>query len=84
MDDEKKDFFKLENKLKKEIYGKIDTRNQLLEELGIRESPDPKLQNLSFKPIMIYEKKNLIKVKDSIHTMGLQRSDYLQVDDEIM
>lgn len=51
MGDERKEFFKLQNKLKKEIYGKVDKKRELLEDLGFIENIDKKNTAMSYKNI---------------------------------
>lgn len=78
MTDESKDFYKLKNSLKKEIYSHIDTYTQVLEVMGLRDTKIRANQNLSFKyKAVSHKEKDMIRIDDSIHTMSLQRSNYL-------
>lgn len=85
MTDESKDFYKLKNSLKKEIYSHIDTYTKVLELLGLRDTKIKSSKHLSFKyKAVSLKEKDMIRIDDSIHTMGLQRSNYLQIDNELM
>jgi|TARA_B110000285_G_C15025767_1_gene564059 hypothetical protein len=68
----RRDYFKLKNTLKQEIYGEVDARYKLLEQLGLRDTHNKKFQKMTFKYASVNEiEKNKIKVHDSVHTMGV-------------
>ena len=83
--DEQKDFFKLRNKLERQIFRKIDTKTQFLERMGFMETQDKKLQKLTFKYEAVNKKmQKEINVHTSFFTKGVQRSNYLMIDNELM
>jgi len=85
MSEGRSDYFKLKNILTQEIYGEVDARYILLEQLGLRDTRKKKFQKMTFKYAAVNEiEKNKIQICDSIHTMGVQRSNYLQVDSATM
>jgi hypothetical protein len=42
MVDGRKDFFRLKNTIKQEVYGEVDTRYQMLEQMGLRDTHNKK------------------------------------------
>lgn len=53
--------------------------------MGLRETLNPNFNKLTFKYSSVNQKeRNMIKIHDSMFTMGVQRSNYLQVDNELM
>ena len=89
MADERKDYYKLKNVLKKEIYSQVDMQTQFLNKCGVHANDaaifTSGAQGLTFKYSAINEKEmKEISIYESIYTMGLQRSNYLQIDNELM
>lgn len=56
----------------------------MLEKLGFKEGPNSE-KKLTFRHSIINKKQeNHINIGDSLHTKGVQRSQYLQIDDDMM
>ena len=53
--------------------------------MGLKDTLNKEYKKLTFKYKIINQKeRNMIKIADSIHTSGVQRSNYLQVDNQLM
>ena len=79
--EDKKEYIKLTNILKQQIYNKVDTKGKLMDTLGLRINPDGRKRKLTTKlhPVVKLNE-NQIRIHESVHTMGVQRSIYLQID----
>lgn len=78
-------YFKMKNQLKKEIYHQADTFTQMLEKIGLRETKNEDFKKLAYKYTAINRTDNqYINVLHSIHSIGLQRSDYIQIDNMLI
>jgi hypothetical protein len=86
MSAESSDYYKLKNSLKKEIYTVVDSKLQFMEKMGFRETQNKDFEKLTFKYSAIDQKENKLnfKISDSVFSMGLQRSDYLSIDNDLM
>lgn len=75
MADERKDYYKLKNLLKKEIYSQVDTKTQFLDRCGIQQQKSMGNNNqekLTFKYSAVNDKETReIGIYESIYTMGL-------------
>ena len=85
MKEDKSDLFKLRNSLGQQIYSEINQKYKFLEKMGLKGTLNKEYQKLTFKYSIINKKeRNNINVADSVHTMGVQRSNYLQIDTKLM
>ena len=56
-----------------------------MEKLGIKETLNKDFMKLTFKYQVINQKERKnFRIIDSVHTLGVQRSNYLQVDNMLM
>ena len=64
----------------------MDVETKVLNKIGIRSNTSVTTnEKLTFKYSAINEKEmKEISIYESIYTMGLQRSNYLQIDNELM
>ena len=85
MTGESSDYFNLKNSLKKEIYTAVDRKLQFMEKMGFRETQNKDYQKFTFKysAINLRQTSNF-RISDSIFSMGLQRSNYLSIDNDLM
>lgn len=82
---ERQTYFKMKNSIKKEIYHQADTATLFMEEMGLRETKNEDFKKLAFKYTTINKRDSqVISVLGSIHSIGLQRSDYLQIDNKLI
>jgi TATA-box binding protein (TBP) (component of TFIID and TFIIIB) len=58
MSDERKDYFKMKNSIKKEIYTIADGYTDLLESMGLRETKNEKYKKQAYKYTAINKSEN--------------------------
>lgn len=83
---ETKEFFKFKNKFKFQFMRNEDFKQRLLEKLGILEATnaDAEAGKMTFKHKVVNKKElNQINHHINTHTMALQRSNYLVIDEDI-
>lgn len=84
MAEDRKEYYKLKNKLEQKIYRQANNQTLMLEKLGFKEGPNSE-KKLTFRHSAINKKQeNHINIGDSLHAKGVQRSQYLQIDDDMM
>ena len=86
MTEDMKEFFLLKSVTSLEVYKKVDGLQQFLEKMGVRESQDQNNnEKLFVKHKAVNERDaNFVNVIDTLHKNGVQRSDYIQVDTDLM
>ena len=85
MSDERKDYFQMKNSIKKESYTVADGYTDFLESMGLRETKKAQYKKQVYKYTAINKSENQqVNVQQSIYSHGLQRSEYLQIDNKLM
>lgn len=85
MTDDRKDFYRLKNELELKIYRKADSQMQMKEKLGLQESQKRDDSKLTFRHTALNKRSvNTLQIADSIHSKGVQRSNFLKIDNELM
>lgn len=74
----------MKNLLKKEIYSQVDQKTKLKNFIGLIDNKS-KLGKLTYIADSVKDKKSKeVNIFDSVYTNGVQRSNYMQIDNELM
>ena len=83
--DDIQDFLLQKNEQELEVLKKVDAKNRFLEQMGLRETQDENIKKLTFKPQALHQRThNSINILDSLHSLGVQSSNYIQIDNDLM
>lgn len=86
LSDDMKQYFSFKNSFRMEFYQTEDVKQKILEKLGIQEKTefDEEDTKLTFRHQIVNQKEDqTINHFNSHHVIGLQKSRYLTIDDNI-